>query len=200
MIRALRLWSAAAQFWLHTTTWTARLLLEQAGVAGDVKIAYGASSALTQTNLDGLSSSSTHVAGWESGAVDNSSNKYVDYIINAKIQVESAGLGTGEIRLYLVAELDDSTWPDVFDGTESAETVTDTEVRDAVCRLAAVTATDTTASRTYYLNVPSVAAVFGGTCPRKFVVFITQSTGTTLETTGDPNQVYVKGVYYTVEP
>lgn len=168
--------------------------------AGDVKLAFGASSALTQTSLDGISSSSTHVAGWESGAIDNSTNLYLDYIINAKIQVESTGLSAGEIRLYLVAELDDSTWPDVFDGTESAETVTDTEIRDAICRLAAISATDTTASRVYYLNCPSVAAVFGGTVPRKFVVFITQSTGTTLETTGDPNQVYVKGVYQTVEP
>ena len=166
--------------------------------AGDIKIAYAASSALTQTNLDGLASSSTHVAGWESDAIDNSTNKYLDYRINAKIQVESAGLGAGEIRLYLVAEMEDASWPDVFDGTESAETVTDTEIRDAVCQLAAVAITDTTASRVYYLMVPSVAAIFGGTVPRKFVVFITQSTGTTLETTGDPNQVYVAGVYQTV--
>lgn len=165
--------------------------------AGDTKIAYGASAALTQTNLDGLASSATHVAGWESGAIDNSSNLYVDYIINAVLRAESAGLSAGEIRVHLVAEQSDSTWPDVFDGTESAETVTDTNVRDAICRVAAVTATDTTASQDYFLNIPSVAAVFGGTCPRKFVVFITQSTGTTLETTGDPNQVYVKGVYYT---
>jgi hypothetical protein len=166
--------------------------------AGDVKLAYAASSALTQTNLDGLASSSTHVAGWESGAIDNSSNLYLDYIINAKIQLESAGLAAGEIRMYLVAELEDASWPDVFDGTESAETVTDTETRDAICRMAALSVTDTTASRVYYLNCPSVAAVFGGIVPRKFVVFITQSSGAALETTGDPNQVYVKGVYATV--
>lgn len=166
--------------------------------AGDVKIAYGASAAQTQTNLDALASSSTHVAGWESGAIDNSSNLYTDYIINATLTVESAGLAAGEIRMYLVAELEDSSWPDVFDGTESAETVTDTEIRDAICRLAAITATDTTASRVYYLQCPSVAAVFGGTVPRKFVIFITQSTGANLESTGDPNQVYVKGVYHTV--
>jgi hypothetical protein len=189
---------AALIFWVHLSRPLTALIWDQAGAAGDVKVAYGASSALTQTNLDGLASSSTHVAGWESNAIDNSSDKYLDYIINAKIQVESAGLAAGEIRMYLVAELEDSTWPDVFDGTESGETVTDTEIRDAICRPAAWTATDTTASRTYYLNCPSVAAVFGGVCPRKFVVFITQSSGAALETTGDPNQVYIKGVYNTV--
>ena len=165
---------------------------------GDIKIAYAASGAQTQTNLDGLSSSATHVAGWESGAIDNSTNLYTDYIVNAVIKVASAGLSAGEIRMYFVAELEDSSWPDVFDGTESTETVTDTEIRDAICRLGAITATDTTASRLYYLQCPSVAAVFGGTVPRKFVIFITQSSGAALETTGDPNQVYVKGVYNTV--
>lgn len=166
--------------------------------AGDIKIAFGASAALTQTNLDGLASSATHLGGWESDAIDNSTNLYPDYIINGKLRAESAGLSAGEIRVHLVAELDDSTWPDVFDGTEGAESVTDTEIRDAICRLAAIITTDTTASRDYFFNIPSVASVFGGVCPRKFVVFITQSTGTTLETTGDPNQVYAKGVYYTV--
>lgn len=164
----------------------------------DVKIAYGASAALTQTNLDGLASSATWVAGWESAAIDNSANRYTDYIVNAAIQVESAGLSAGEIRMYVVAELEDASWPDVFDGSEGAETVTDTEVRDAICKLAALSATDTTASRTYFLQCPSVAAVFGGIVPRKFVVFLTHSTGAALETTADPNQVYVKGVYHTV--
>lgn len=164
--------------------------------AGDIKKAYAASSDLTVTNLNGLAASSTHVAGWESALIDNSTNLYLDYRVTAKITVESAGLAAGEIRLYLVGMLDDSTWPDVFDGTESAETVTDANVRDAICRLGAITATDTTASQVYYLECPSVAAVFGGNTPHKFVIFITQSTTTTLETTG--NQVTVKGSYETV--
>lgn len=161
------------------------------------KITYAASTTLTQTSLDGLAASSTHVAGWESDAIDNSTNLYLDYIINAKVVTEGSGVTAGEIKMWLVAEMDDSTWPDVFDGTQSTETVTDTEIRDAICRLAATTVNDTTTARTYYLMCPSVAAVFNGVVPRKFVVFITQATGTTLETTGDPNQVYVKGVYLT---
>jgi hypothetical protein len=167
---------------------------------GDIKKAYAATAALTQTNLDGLATSTTHVAGWESNAIDNSTNLYLDYRINAKIQVAAAGLANGEIRLYLVAELDDTTWPDTFDGIESTETVSDTEIRDAICRLAAVSVTDVTASRVYYLQCPSAAAVFGGMIPRKFVVFITQNTGAALATTADPNQVYIGGVYETVAP
>lgn len=162
----------------------------------DRKIAYAASSNLTVTALDGLAASSTHVAGWESDLVDNTTNKYLDYRVTAKVTAESSGLSAGEIRLYLVGMLDDSTWPDVFDGTQSAETVTDTEIRDAICFLGAYTATDTTASRVYYLDCPSVKNVFNGNMPAKFVIFITQSTGTTIETSG--NQVTVKGSYETI--
>jgi hypothetical protein len=155
---------------------------------------YIASSAITQTNLDGLASSATWVAGWESNAIDNSSNQYKDYRINAVLRTEGAAVTAGECRMYLIAELDDSTWPDVIDGTESTETFTDTEERDAVCRLAATSANDTSTAANVYLMCPSARAVFFGNLPRKFVIFITQATGTTLETTGDPNQVYVAGV------
>ena len=187
----------AFRFWLWTShSRFAQLLREEAGTAGDVKLAYAASSNLTVTNLNSLASSATHVAGWESGAIDNTTNLYTDYRVSVKITVAAASLSAGEIRVWLVAPLDDSTWPDVFDGTESAETVTDTEVRDAICRIGAVSATDTTNSRVYYLDVPSVANAFGGHLPKKFVIFITQSTGQTLAASG--NQVTITGSYLTV--
>lgn len=168
--------------------------------SGDIKKAYANSVTQTTTSLDGVASSATLVAGWESNAIDNSTNLYLDYIVNATIKVASSGLSAGEIRLFLVAEVEDASWPDVFDGNESTETVTSVEIRDAICKQGAATATDTTASRVYSLNCASVAAVFGGTVPRKFVIFISQSTGQNLESSGTPNKVYTKGVYETVAP
>lgn len=167
--------------------------------AGDVKIAYAASSNLTVTNLHGVASSSTHVSGWESAVIDNTTNLYLDYLVSAKFTVESAGLAAGEIRLWVVPLLDDTpTYLGGFDGTESTES---TPFDDANGTLAAavllkVIQTDTTASQVYWMHQVSVAAAFGGVCPAKFSLFVTQSTGTTLETSG--NQVSVKGVYYTV--
>lgn len=160
---------------------------------GDIQLQYAASSNLTVTNLNSVASSATWLAGWESALIDNTSNLYLDYRVTAKITVAAASLTAGEIRMYLVGMLDDSTWPDVFDGTESTETVTDTEMRDAICRPAAWTATDTTNSDVYYLECPSVAAVFGGNLPAKFVIFITQSTAQNLAASG--NQVTIKGSF-----
>lgn len=166
--------------------------------AGDVKLAYVASSNLTVTNLHSLPSSSTHVTGWESGEIDNSTNKYLDYLISGKLTVAAAGLSAGEIRIWAVPKLDDSTWPGGFDGTESTETtpLDDENGTQAGAVLLKSIATDTTASQVYYCHALSVAAAFGGICPEKFVIFITQSTGATLAASG--NQVTAKPVYQTV--
>ena len=142
----------------------------------DIKRAYASSSALTITALSALASSQTWVAGWESGAIDNTTNLYEDYRVTAKLTTAASNNQAGEIRLYLVGPVDDTTWPDVFDGSESPETVTDTEIRDAICLLGAMTITDNTASDVYYLDCPSVAQVFGGNLPKKFVIFITLNT------------------------
>lgn len=165
--------------------------------AGDVKKALAASANQAVTALNSLATSATFVAGWESGLIDNTTNLYLDYALTAKITVGNAPTA-GEIRLYLVQMLDDSTWPDVFDGTESAETITSVEIRDAICLLAAATATTTTASRVYYLACPSVAALFSGHMPAKFVIFATHNTVQAIAASG--NQVTIKGSYETVAP
>lgn len=166
--------------------------------AGDVKIAYAASSNLTVTGIDGVASSSTHVSGGETNEVDNTTNLYLDYLVSGKITVESAGLSAGEIRVWVVPRTDDSTYPGGFDGTAGAETtpLDDANGTMAGAVLAKVIQTDTTASQVYYVAPFSVAALFGGVCPAKFVIFVTQSTGTTLETSG--NQITVKGMFINV--
>lgn len=172
-------------------------LREQMGALGDVNITYTLLSAPTVTNLHSLASSQTWVAGWESNAIDNTTSKYSDFIVNAKLVRHASNQQAGEHRMYLVATLDDgTTWPDVFDGTESGETVVDTEQRDSICKLAAVAATDGGASETDYLFCPSVAAVFGGFVPPKFVIFITTngSTTTTASLAASGSAVYVTGV------
>jgi len=166
--------------------------------AGDVKFVYAASANLTVTNLHSVASSSTHVSGWESGEIDNSSNKYLDILVSGKITVAAASLSAGEIRIWAVPRLDDSTWPGGFDGTESTETtpLDDANGTEAGAVLLKAIATDTINSQVYYFNQVSVAAAFGGICPEKFVLFVTQSTGQDLAASG--NQITTKGVYQNV--
>jgi hypothetical protein len=162
-----------------------------------IKIEYAASSALT-ISLASLASSSTFVAGRESTAVDNTTNKYLDYLLAGKIRVGTTPTTSTEIRVYVVALMEDATYPDVFDGTDSAETVTSAGVRDGFAKLAAVMGVDsTTSDRDYYFGPVSVAALFGGSLPKKFAVFVTHNTGVALNATGGNHAVHVTPVYAT---
>lgn len=166
--------------------------------AGDVKIAYAASSNLTVTNLHSVATSATLTAGWESAVIDNTTNLYVDYLVTAKIALGNSATA-GEIRIYAVGTLDDTpSYPTPFDGTESTEDTSTATLRDSHARLLAAVATraDPGTDDVYYLGPVSVASAFGGICPAKFVLFISHSTGVNLASSG--NQVTVKGVYYTV--
>jgi hypothetical protein len=162
--------------------------------------AYRASSNLTVTNLHSLAASATFVAGWESALIDNSSNLDVDILISGKFTMASSNNQAGEIRVYLAGMLDDSTWPDVLDGTESTETFTDTEERDAACVLARVLAVDASAGAVIYMAPFGVAQFFGGVCPHKLVLFITGSgaTSTNAQFAASGNQITAKGVNFTI--
>lgn len=164
----------------------------------DVKQAYRASSNLTVTNLAGIASSTTWSAGWTSGTIDNTSNLDLDILVSAKFTVESSGLTAGEIRMYLYTMLDDSNWPDLFsagtEGTEGTCTLHDTEMLGSLYPLFTIV-TDTSASRVYEMPQTSVLTKLGFP-PRKFALFVAQSTVAALETSGQ--QVTIAGLYNTV--
>ena len=167
-----------------------------------VTVNYGTDAAFTQTNLDGIASSSTWVAGWTSDAINNTSTKAMDYLVSGQFQVESTGLSAGQINVFAYAVLNDTpTWPDLFsagtEGTEGTATLHDTEIRDTLRLVASIT-TDTTASRYYSFEPVSIASLFGGIVPTYWALFVAQSTGAALETTGDPNQIYYMPIKYDV--
>ena len=101
---------------------------------GAVTQSYRASSNLTVTNLASIATSSTWVAGWVSGTIDNTSDLDLDKIVSGKITLGNSATA-GEIRVYAFAMLDDSTWPDLLsagtEGTEGTATVHTTTIRDA---------------------------------------------------------------------
>jgi hypothetical protein len=167
----------------------------------DIKIAKGSDSALTIT-LASLATSSTWVAGRESTAVDNTTNKYLDYELSGKITVGTSPTANTEIRIYVYSEIDETpTYPDVFDGTDSDETVTGSSqgLRDGMLQLAKTILVDsTTSDRTYPFGKISIASLFGGVVPDHFGVFVTHNTGVNLNSTGGNHFIKVKGSYETI--
>lgn len=164
----------------------------------DIKIEYAASSAVTISPAS-LATSSTWLAGRESTLIDNTSNKYLDYLLAGKITVGTTPTINTEIRIYVVAILNDTpTWPDGFTGSDAAKTITSVGVRDGFAKLAAVMAVDaTTSNREYPFGPVSVASLFGGVVPKKFLVFVAHNTGVNLNSTGSNHVIDVTPVYQT---
>ena len=165
----------------------------------DVKVAYVASAAYTIT-LTGLGSSSTLLAGREGTALSNASNKYLDVLIAGQV---TTGTGPGSatlIELHVVGSLDDTpTYPDVFDGTDSAETITSADIKPAICRQAGSSTVSNTSDRAYPLAPQGVRMLFGGDAlPVAHVPFVTHNTGVNLNATAANHYVKHTQVYRTV--
>lgn len=146
----------------------------------DVKIAYAATASPTIT-LASLAASSTLLGGRESTAIDNGASvKYLDYLVAGNYRAASSNNQAGSIYTCVIAALTDTpTWPDVFDGTDSAETVSKAGVFNSVCKILSVIGADNTASQDWPFGLASVANCFGGVVPDQFVYFVTHNIQTT---------------------
>lgn len=164
----------------------------------DRKIAYGSSAALTIT-LASLATSATRVAGRESAAVDNTSNKYLDYLVGGKVTTGTSPTDAKQIDVWVYASFEDTpTYPDVFDGTDSDETATSAGVLAGALVLAASVSTNNTSNRTYWVSPFSIAAQFGNRMPKFFGIFVTHDTGVNLNSTGGNHAFWATPVYETV--
>lgn len=163
------------------------------------KIAYAAAATVFGTNdLDSLASSATLVAGRESPVIDNTSNLYIDALLAGRFKANNSAPTAGQIQVWVGAMLNDSDYPDVFDGTGSAETVISADIRNAILKPAATIITDATANRVYEFAPISVAQLFGGVMPHKWWVWVTHSMVQALNTTAaSGGQCWFKGIHYT---
>jgi hypothetical protein len=154
-------------------------------------IAYAASTVPTFT-IASLASDTNFLAGRSSILVDNTTNKYFDYLISGFI-VTGTSPTIGQIRLYAAAMVDDSTWGDVFAGTDAAITVTNSGIRDSYLVPLWSVVTTATTNISYPIRPTSIASAFGGSCPAKFQLWIVHNTVAALKASGQ--EVSVKGVY-----
>jgi hypothetical protein len=163
----------------------------------DIKVAYGTASDLTIT-LASLASDTNLLTGRESATIDNTSTLALDYLVSGKITAGTSPTASRQIEVWAVGSWDGTNWPDVFDGTESAETITSADIKTSVCRLVAAMSTASTSDRVYHFGPVSIAAAFGGVLPPKVVLFVTHSTGVGLNATTGNHQIRLQPVYETV--
>lgn len=166
-------------------------------------IFYSGNTAIT-FDLSSLGTSSTFVAGRESTEVDNTSNLYVDALVNVDGITGHASTAPTigqEIRLY-VWGADTSlgtTAIDVLDGTDSAETLAHVSVLNSLKLAGVATVTVASAALKYYFMPFSVASLFGGIMPKYWGLFVSHNHTGSLGASNSGLFSY-NGIKYTVTP
>jgi len=164
-------------------------------MAGFIPI-YAASVPVFGTNdLDGLASSTTLLAGWESAVI---TNVYNDVLLSGRFKANNTAPTAGQISVFAGTWINDApSYPDVFDGTSSAETITSADIRNAILVPVKTIITDTTPNRIYEFSQVNLAPLFGGVMPQKYFTFVTHSMVQALNTTaGAGGQCWIQGVTY----
>lgn len=154
----------------------------------DLKTKYPSTSSVDLTiTLTALATNAAGVflAGRESTAVDNSTDLDLDHLLSGVITVGSvAPTVSRSINIYAYAPISVAsgtpTYPDVLDGTDSAETMTSANVMNSALRFVASITIDATASRAYNFAPVSIASLFGGVLPRFWGVFVAHDTAQNL--------------------
>lgn len=157
----------------------------------DIKTKYPSTSSVTLTiDLASLASGSAGVftAGREGNAVDNTSNNDLDHLLSGVIRTGSGPTSSRYINVYVAANISSSsgtpTYPDVLDGTDSAETFTSANVMNGSVVLVASLVVDSTSNRDYFFGPVSIASRFGGVLPKFWVPFVAHDTAVALNGTG----------------
>jgi len=162
----------------------------------DFKLKYPSTSTSTVTiSLASLGTNTQNVftSGRESTSIDNTTNLDLDHLLSGTIVTGTSPTAGRTIAVYVIAPVSISsgtpTWPDVFDGTDSAETVTSANVLNGLAKLAWSCTVDNTTGRAYSFNGVSVASLFGGALPPFYLVYVAHDTAVALGTGHD--------IYYT---
>lgn len=162
------------------------------------KFVYGTAFDATIT-LASLASDTNLLAGAESNAIDNRTEGYADLIVSGKITTGTSPTANRVIEVWAVGSWDGTTWPSVFDGTASAETIPLVNVKNSICKFIASILITSTNNVEYHFACNSVAAAFGGILPPSVVFFVTQSSAAALNSTTGNHQIRVQPVYRQIE-
>ena len=153
-------------------------------------------------DLSNLASSSTFLAGRESNQIDNTSTLYLDALVQGRIIVGTTPTVPCQLNIY-VWGADTSlatTAIDVLDGTDSAETLTNSTVltNSLILAQAAVIGVNTS-NLTYPIAPFSIAQLFNGVMPKYWGLFVSHNMTAALKTdAGNTNSFSFNGITNTI--
>ena len=163
-------------------------------------IAYSSNTAITM-DLSALGSSSTFIAGRESNQIDNTTDKFIDALVRGRFIVGTTPTLPCELDIYVWgSDISLATTAiDVLDGTDSAETLTNTTVlANGLVLARACPVLVNTSDKTYYVTPFSVAKLFDWIMPKFWGLFVAHNMTAALKTdAGNTNSFSFNGITYT---
>ena len=166
-------------------------------MANSILKKYGSKTTITAA-VANLASDTNLLAGIESSVIDNSTDGFDDILLSGKVTTGTSPTAAKQIEVWAVA-WDGANWPDVFDGTTSAETITSSDIKNAICKPVAIMATNNTSDRTYHFSGVSLREAFRGDLPSKVVLFVVHNTGVNLNATAGNHELSYVGIYPQVQ-
>lgn len=158
------------------------------------KVAYGSVTTMTVTNLHSLANSAT--AGWQSAVVDNTSDLYLDALVQFVLDfANTAPANSLGVYLYAYAGLESGVYSNPASGSEGALTLLDVTTSPQNLRMIGFIPYTTTNEIAETPPI-SIGAVFGGVLPPFWGVALMNHSGAALAASG--NTVKWRGVYQTV--
>lgn len=158
---------------------------------------YRATSSLTLT-LVSLAASSGLTVGRASAEFDNGTNKDDGLGVSGFITTGTSPVA-GLIEVWAFAQRHDGTWPELFTaaytGSDGGFTVNSRDILMSGAVLVGSVINDTTSSRAYPFKLRDVATLFGF-APKKFALFVTQSTTVALNASAGNHALSVHPVSY----
>lgn len=142
--------------------------------------------------LASLASSSTLVAGRESTAVTHEDNE-IDSLIGGKIKTSASVTAGTQIEIWAQGSYDGTSFSGGATGSDAAFTPNE----KSLLRLVTIIPISVTTAQTYVWGPFSIAAIFGGTLPRKTGITVIQNSGQVLDSTGGNHEVKRTPVHYT---
>lgn len=169
--------------------------------AGDILLGATRTSSNLTITLASLATDANLLAGRISTLVDNTTNKYPDYILAGFITAHASvapTVGT-TIEIWLYGSEDDSyTLPDGIGVSDANKTLTSTYTKNSGLVLAHIITVSAVAAVKYDIRPLSIRNAFGGILPKKFGVYVVQNTGQALNATGSNHQLTITPDYVCV--
>ena len=144
-----------------------------------------------------LASSGTYVAGREGTEIDNTTNKFMNALVEGFVTTGTTPTVDTYIKLYAWAShtAPSATPLDVIDGLDSAETFTSAEIMNSIITLVRSVKVNASSNQKYHFKPFTIADIFGE-MPQYWGLYVAHGTVAALNATAGNHEFKYTGIKF----